>query len=358
MKRYCLAALVLCAAVAAQEAESGFEIRSTWSVVAGYSHQLSLPPRSDGPDFEGTRLLLYPEWKLNSHWSFSGAVQVNTRPYFYEDFSTQGHGIRGDILRGHLTYSRIGERRSLVVRVGQMMSSFGSYLLRYDDAVNPLIDAPLSYGYYGRGVTSFGMMGAQVDASVARLDIRAQFTNSSPLNRRSIFDRDQYGTWSGGAGYTVKQGLRVGISGFRGPYLHRQFPFFFPGEARPKDLPATGLGLDAQWGHGPWNFYGELQRFQMDYRVIPNFKQNFGYAEARRTLHPRWYVAVRAGYRRSPVLPPYEVYEFAAGFRPNRHQLIKAGYEVQQTRGPRPLTNRVYAVQLVTNLPTLSRSRN
>lgn len=349
--------LAIAAALTAQEADSGFDLRTNISGLAAYTHQLSAAPRSDSPETGGVRLILYPMWKIDQHWSFSGAVQIASRPYFYEQFSTQGYGVRANILQGYLAYSRIAANRSLVVRVGQMTSAFGSFLLRYDDAVNPLIDVPLSYGYYGRGVTSDGLMGAQVDATLSRLDVRAQFTNSSAANRRSIFDRDQYGAWTGGAGLTLRQGLRIGVSSYRGAYLHRQFAFYFPGEAKPKDLPGSAYGIDTQWATGHWNLSGELQRFQLTYRAIPDFNEHTGYAEVRRVLSPRWFAAVRAGYLRANVIPAHEVYETALGFRPNRHQLIKFGYELQRGRFVRSSLAGVYAFQLVTTLPSFSISR-
>ena len=47
-----------------------------------------------------------------------------------------------------------------------LSSAFGSFLLRYDDAANPLIDMPQAYGYYGAGVTDYGLAAAQVDVKV------------------------------------------------------------------------------------------------------------------------------------------------------------------------------------------------
>jgi hypothetical protein len=82
----------------------------------------------------------------------------------------------------------------------------------------------------GGNTTTFGV---QVDATAGKWDARLQFANSSPANPRSIFDKDQYGNWAAGVGYSVFQGLRVGLSEYRGPYLDWQSPFFFPGESRP-----------------------------------------------------------------------------------------------------------------------------
>ncbi len=342
----------------AQEAASGFDLAATVGEAGFYTRQLEAPPRSTGPAAGGFRALLYPTWKLDEHWAITGAVQVHSRPYFFEEFTTQGYGVKTDLLQANLSYSRFWSNNSIVIRVGQLSSAFGSFLLRYDDAVNPLIDMPLAYGYYYRGVSSLGLAGAEVDATRGKLDLRAQFVNSSPANRRSIFDRDQYGNWAGGLGYTIRQGFRAGISAYHGPYLDRKYAFYFPGEARPRDLPASAVGFDVQWGRGPWNVYGEWQRFQMVYTKIPPFHQHAGYAEARWVLHPRWYLAVRAGYIRANAFAGRDVYEIAAGFRPNRLQLVKIGYEKQTGTNAGRAPANVLSAQLVTSLHLFSVATN
>jgi hypothetical protein len=129
---------------------------------------------------------------------------------------------------------------------------------------------------------------------------------------------------------------------------------FFPGEAPPVDLPATAFGFDVQWGRGPWNVYGEWQHFQLDYRVISNFTEHTGYAEARYVLSPRWYLATRVGYIRASAITGHQAFEFVAGFRPNRYQLAKLGYEVQQ--GPQfpGAQGNTLALQLVTSFRVIS----
>jgi hypothetical protein len=108
-----------------------------------------------------------------------------------------------------------------VVRVGEMSSAFGSFLPRYDDAVNPLIGLPSAYGYYYKAVSILGVAGAQVDVTAGKFDMRAQLANSSPANPRSVFAHDQYANWAGGVGYTIRQGFRIGASSYYGPYLDR-----------------------------------------------------------------------------------------------------------------------------------------
>jgi hypothetical protein len=350
----CLFSLALTATLSAQEAPSGFALNTTISGEALYSPQLAIPSRDNVPAMGAFRIVLYPTWKLSKHWTLFGSLQGYSRPYFYEDFATPGPFLAGNILQANVSYSQFWENRSLTVRVGELSSAFGSFLLRYDDAVNPLVDMPASYGYYLKGVTTVGLPGAEVDATLGKLDTRLQFTNSSPANPLPLTSRDQYGDWTGGAGYTIFQGLRVGASVYRGPYLDRQFAFFFPGESDPIDLPATGVGADVEWGRGPWSVNGEWQRFQMDYHAIPTFINDIGYAEARLTVRPRWYVATRLTSVRPNEGSNSQTYEFAVGYRPGVHELVKVDYEIQQGSTIFGASQNTIAVQFVTSLHMFS----
>jgi hypothetical protein len=189
-----------------------------------------------------------------------------------------------------------------------------------------------------------------MDATRGKWDGRVQFANSSPANPRSLFGHDQYGNWAGGAGYTIRQGLRVGASAYRGPYLDRHYDYFYPGEANPSTLPANALGLDAAWARHHWALQGELQKFVMPYTVIPTYREQAGYAELKRVLTPRWYIAGRLGYMSANASGKVQSYEGAAGFRPNRFQLIKMDYELQHySVGPYFYENTL-AIQYVTTL--------
>jgi hypothetical protein len=332
MRSWVLLFVGLSALANAQEADSGFELRTTLSADSQYSQELAQPPR-DG--------------------------QVRSRPYYENELTTQGYGVKGDLLQLNLSYAHFWkENRSLVVRVGQLSSAFGSFLQRYDSMDNSVIGIPAAYGYYYQPVTLEGLAGAQVDGTMGKFDARAQFVNSSPANRRSVFDHDQYGNWAGGLGYTIRQGFRVGGSAYYGPYLDRQYAFFFPGESNPRDLPAHAYGLDVEWGAGHWNAWGELQHFVMDYHAIPTFKQTIGYAEVRRVLNPRWYAASRIGYVHANAFAGYQTYEFAAGFRPAAHELIKFGYTVQRGASFPGTLGNVAAIEFVTSFRVLSLSRN
>jgi hypothetical protein len=347
-KLFCL--LLFAAFAQAQEAGAGFSLGTTLTAGAAYSKE------SSDPVTGGFRAMFYPTLKLDDHWAITGVVQVHSRPFFFEELDQPGYGFKVDLLQANLSYSRFWHKRSLVVRAGQQSSAFGAFLLRYDDAINPLVDKPQAYGYYYNGVTTKGLTGVQVDAVIDRVDLRAQFTNSSPANPRSIFAKDQYGDWTGGAGYTIKQGFRVGVSAYRGPYLDRSYPFYFYGEAPPRDLPGSAIGADVQFAKGHWNVNGEWQYFHMDYRLIPVFTTNTGYAEVRRVLHPRWYVAGRVGYMRASAYTAPNVFEMAVGYRPNAHQLVKLEYEVQQSSVIHGTQANTLAIQVVTTLKPLSMS--
>ena len=332
----------------AQEASSGLDLRATLSGRVAAATELTQPPRSGSAGTAGFRSVFYPTWKMSEHWTVTGAMQVASRPYFLEDYSTKGYGVKGDLLQASLNYSRISDKGSILMRAGEMPTAFGSFPLRYDDAENPLIDLPIEYGYYTAPVSDLGLAGVQLDVARGKWDARAQFTNSSPANPRSLFARDQYGNWTGGAGYTIRQGFRVGASAYRGPYLDRKSPYFFPGETNPGSLSAHALGVDVGWAHGHWNLLGEVQKFVMPYTVIPTFREQAGYAEARRVLSPRWYLAARAGYSAANATGKAQNFETTAGFRPDRFQIIKLGYEFEHYSTGSYRTENAVAVQIVT----------
>ena len=358
MSRLCQSAALLCfaggfliaQAVHAQEARSGFDLRATLTGQMVASNELSQAPRSGSPVIAGSRSVIYPTWKINDNWFVTGAFQVVTRPYYYEDLSSTGYGVKGSVLNATLDYSHVSPKGSVLIRAGQMLTAFGSFPLRYDDAENSLIDLPIAYGYYYAPVSLLGIAGAQIDATRGKWDARVQFANSSPANPRSLFDHDQYGNWAGGAGYTIRQGFRVGVSGYSGPYLDRKYPYYFPGEANPSELPARAAGIDVGWAHGHTNVQGEFQKFVMTYKAIPTFRESAGYGEVRQVLGPRWFVAGRYGYSDSNAAGKEQRVETSAGFRLFRFELIKIGYETKHySVGPQH-DDHTFAMQFVTTL--------
>lgn len=337
--------LATCLAIAARvmgAAEAGFEMPLTLSGGTFFSN---------APDNHraGVRAVAYPTLSLGRHWHFAGAIQAHTRPYFIEQLTTQGNGVRADVLQAYLGYAHYWNRNSVAVRAGMLTSAFGSFLLRYDDAINPLIDMPLGYGYYYKPVTTYGLPGAQIDLTAGAADMRVQFTASNPASRRGIRDTDQYGTWTAGAGWTIRQGYRVGASFYRGAYLYPGHRFYRPGEPPPRELPSTGYAIDTQIARGHWNIQAELMRFQRAYKAVPTFSELIGYGEARYVLSPRWFAAIRAAHRQANSVRSTRPLEFGIGFRPSEHQILKVSYQLAAGPGAvRP--DRILSVQWVARL--------
>ena len=142
------------------------------------------------------------------------------------------------------------------------------------------------------------------------------------------------------------------------PYLDRNSRYYFRGEADPRDLPAHAAGLDVQWAVGHWNLQGEWQKFVFLYKAIPTFREHAGYVEVKRVLHPRWYIAGRAGYTSASYGGNHESFAATAGFRPNRLQLIKFGYELDHESQGTQRFYRTLAVQVVTTVHPLSIAAN
>jgi hypothetical protein len=347
-----------CIPLNAQEASSGFNVRASLSGLAATSNVLEEAPRDGVPGTAGFRGVVYPSWKIDNNWFATGAVQLFTRPYFYSDFSAPGFGAKGDILQASLNYSRVSDKGSILLRAGELSSAFGSFLLRYDDADNPLVDIPSEYGYYYSQVSTFPVAGAEVDLTRGKWDGRAQFVNSSPANPRSILAHDQYANWAGGMGYTIHQGFRIGVSGYRGPYLDKQSEGYYSWWVSPRREPARGLGLDASFARHHSSVQVEVQKFVMPNSVVPTYVEWDSYAEFKQTLSPRWYVAMRPLMSRGSWDYRERSVETAAGYRPNRFQILKVDYEIMKDSSTSPHNENTLAIQLVTTLNWSAAARN
>lgn len=350
----------------------------------------------------GFRVLAIPQLKLGSHWYFYSAVQVRSTPFFYQDAFSADRNIKTDMLQGFVGYTRSWGKATLGVKVGKLSTAFGEFPLRYDDAANPLLDQPLTYTplklrpdqlpcgitdfspapdvdfhcggsdteTYGiQPATLYGLPGAEIGLSWRRLDARFQLTGSSPANPRSLFASGQHPQWTAGTGFTIHQGFRVGMSAFRGPWLDNVVMPFLPPGSSVTDFPARGLGVDVQWARGAWSASGEWQRFVFRYPNFPTAPASTsGYVELKRIMNSRWYSAIRGNYEANnhpedstgksaaTFLPNRQVYEFAVGFRPDRFQLLKVGYEWVRAEGDPRTHDNVFGVQFVTSIVAFSKA--
>jgi hypothetical protein len=355
------------------------------------------------------RALAYPSMKLGDHWSFYSALQLEQKPYSYYDTYYPESEFEAKWTQAFLGYRLSGERHAVGFKVGKMVSAFGAFPLRYDDTANPLIDRPLGYGallqmrpdalpcgtkdlpnlrYYEHyegvmfycggsraetygmpAIDLYGIPAVEADLSIRQFDARFQLTNSSPANPQSLLSSSQHAQWTAGLGWTLWQGFRVGVSGMRGPFLDDVVRSRLPAGKTVRDYPANAIGADMQWARGRWSSSAEWFRARFPYpRLIVPPTVNSVYGEVKLILTPRLFGAFRGSWQlynrvedkngRSPLPfePDTQAYEFAIGYRPNRWQLLKTGYEWLHTTGGSEYDNNVFGVQFVTSLDVISKA--
>lgn len=386
----------------AQDASYGLSLPVTLSGGGMYSERLQLRAPNGSPATAGLRAMLYPTLKLGEHWFAYAAIQETLAPYFYYDAYNPEHEWYSNVIQAYVGYSLRAEKMSMVFKAGRLSSAFGSFPLHYDDAINPLLDQPLSYiqsitlrpdqipcgvsdllsqGYGSvsnlcggapgrqRGltpVTLYGLPGIEAEISGFRLDARLQITDGSPTNPQGLDQVEHYAQWAAGAGYTIRQGFRIGMSAFRGPYLDRSLDPWLTVGTTVRNFPASAAGVDVQWARGRWSVSGEWQRFRFDspnFVVSPSIASTYG--EVKTVLTPRLFLAGRPGWlspgaavdtkgiSTNKFAPSIASYELAAGWWLNRHQVLKTSYEwlnIEHMPGTR---FNVLGVQLVTTFRAL-----
>jgi hypothetical protein len=393
----------LSGALRAQEASVGIAMPLT--ITGGVFHD------SDGDTSASYRAVFYPTLKLGPKWFVYSAIQVGSQPYVYPASYYQKGNFRVRALQGFVGRAWEGQKVSVTFKAGQLASAFGSFPLHYDDMANPLIDQPLAYrtalklspdqlpcgvsdltrqwtsydGEYlpsirfGCGgditkgasmlpITLYGLPGAELDISSGKVDARVQLTNSSPANPQNLASGNQQLQWAAGAGYTIRQGFRVGFSAFRGPYLDQNVRELLPVGDTVRNYSATGIGADGQWAKGRWSVDTEWQRIQFNYpQFVRSPAVSFGYIEMKAIVTPRFYAATRLGYQRynavqderitssDPFLSGRRSYELALGYRPNRWQLFKIEYQRLRVEGEQTFDT-ILGFQLVTSIQSLSKT--
>jgi len=388
-----------------QDSNFGFSLPVTVSGGAMYTGRVQFEDPGSTPVTGGLQVMLYPTLTLGPHWFAYAAEQFRLSPYYYYDAYDPDHEWYVQTIQAFVGYQIRKEKATVVIKAGRLVSAFGAFPLHYDDADNALLDQPLSYiqpltlrndqlpcgvadllwqnyGYVanacggagggGAGLTPvslYGLPGIQAEVSSHKLDGRIQVTSGSPSNPLSVSHAPQYAQWVLGGGYTIRQGLRVGISGFRGPYLAPDLAPLLPAGTSVRSFPASGLGLEVQWAHGHWSTSGEWQRFQYD---LPGFTRAPSlistYGEAKRTLTPRLYLAARAGWLKpggaedttgtstSQYSPWIASYEAGGGWWLNRHQLLKASYEWLKIEHLTGTQTNVLGFQFVTTFHAVDQS--
>jgi len=396
-RKAAVVAVWLAGAGLAQQAESGFSMPVTASFGAMDTHRFEYSNPSASPFAANFRLMLYPTLRLGKHWFAYAAIQVRRMPYFYYDAYLPDRGVETNLVQGYVGYTMHPGAATVVFKAGQMVTAFGSLPLRYDDAENPLMDQPLAYitelpvrgdqlscgtndllwqhyGYVQAGcggetgggpgitpVTLYGIPAAQAEISLRRFDARVQMTNSSPAYPESweTVSR-QYLQWTAGGGFTIQQGFRVGVSGFRGPYMENTVAPWLPAGSTVRSFPAIARGLDVEWARGRLSANGELQDFRFDapnFVVPPRFLA--GYIELKGRITPRIFTAVREGFLKTESVldtqgvsaaefsPTLQATELGVGYWLHPRVLAKVSYEFMHAAGSSGSDNNVLGMQLV-----------
>jgi hypothetical protein len=372
-RQLCTALLLLSfsSAALAQEASSGISVPVTISGNARYND-----PSEDTRASGGFRALFAPRLQLGQHWFAYSLLGGESSSYWsYVTGLENARPVRFDLLQAYVGYEQQIGSATILIKGGRLSSAFGHFPLEYDDAKTALIeppsmyignlplrpdqlpcgvrdiiwqeyDEPIAFSCGGSTaerygivpVTLYGIPGLETQFSWNRVDARVQMTNSSPANPQSLFSRSQSLQWTMGAGYSLKAGLHVGISGFRGPWLDSDLSPVVP-NTNLNQFKASGLGFDVQWFGGPWSFQGEWQHFRFPlsgFAEAPSTQG--GYAQVKRIISPRTYLAFRTTYLRpgravdssgsfTPQIDSHQqVQEFVFGYRVNRFQLLKLGF--------------------------------
>jgi hypothetical protein len=372
-----LATLILPLASSGQEASSGISIPITISGDVLYGNGAAAQPGQNSSITGGVRGVVSPSLKLGPHWFIYSSVELYSSSYFsYEAGLDNDQPVHAHVMQAFVGYTRNIGRATLIVKAGQLSSAFGRFPLEYDDAKTPFVNSPpiyltnlplrpdqrpcgvtdlvpQSYGgdvdfdcggsttdRYGLlPVTLYGLPALESDLSWGRLDGRLQIANSSPANPQGLTSSSQSVQWAAGGGYTFPTGFHVGASAFRGPYLDRNLTPLLPGGKSIRDFLASGIGIDAQWARGPWSAEGEWQHFRFD---TPGFvtspSEIAAYAQVKRILTPRAFLAVRASAQRfgrvqdtsgvaaNNFQAPQYIDEFSFGYRFSRQELLKLGF--------------------------------
>jgi hypothetical protein len=157
------------------------------------------------------------------------------------------------------------------------------------------------------------------------------------------------------------------MSANHGPYL-QVGRWLLPSD-NSSQWPFTAVGVDGQWARGRVSVNGEWQRFYYLYpRYIMSPVVKYGYLETKVVLNPRLYVACRFGYESFSdfqtinmaepafLTPNRQFAELALGYRINRAQLLKVGYQWPHLDGALNSQNNIFGVQLVTSINAISKA--
>ena len=138
------AALTLLPAVA-QESSVGVALPMTLTAGWMHTHRLQTLDPAAKPFAASGRAMLYPTLRLGEKWLAYSALQVEITPSYYYDAYYSSREIEPEVIQAFLAYTPAGSGWSASWKTGRLVSAFGAFPPRYDDAQNALLDQPLNY---------------------------------------------------------------------------------------------------------------------------------------------------------------------------------------------------------------------
>jgi hypothetical protein len=176
---------------------------------------------------------------------------------------------------------------ALLVDVGRFTPIIGTFASRHFSTRNPLIGEPDGY-------TSDYPVGVRVSGETQHFDYRAAMVNlptTHALYEPSPTPRLRPAV---GGGYTPFTGFRIGASFTRGPYLNRDTPPTALAGRAWTDYDQTVMAGDVEFSRGYLDVHVEGARGSYE---VPGQSANIVgftyYGEARYTITPRFFAAVR-----------------------------------------------------------------
>jgi hypothetical protein len=220
--------------------------------------------------------------------------------------------------------------RALVVEGGKLLYPMGAFGARRFSNTNPVIGSPDLYPYqYPLGVVASGASGS-VDyrgALVTLPLVNTRYTPAPGASLRPVV----------GLGWSAGPQLRIGASATHGPYLSERVSGQVPSAASWTDFAQTIVATDVRYSAGYLEARAEAAWSRYEVPTAVSEVSGFGwYGEARGTLSPRLFVALRYEDFNYPfILPVSRTFwvatatrqmngEVGVGYRVSADALVKA----------------------------------
>jgi hypothetical protein len=192
---------------------------------------------------------------------------------------------------------RFARYTSGVIDAGRMLHPIGAFGSRVMSTRNPLIGIPDGYmPVYPVGVMVSGERG--------KVDYRIAAVSLPPTHRDYVPDPDVYVRPVASIGITPIVGLRAAFGFTSGPYLNRDLTNSQLNGAEWTSYRQRVFASDFQYGFGHFDLRAEFVTGNFEVPYAGRVDGQAGYGEARATLTPRVFVAVRAEFNRYPFIRP------------------------------------------------------